>query len=1456
MPPALEAELSEIPFAAYSPSQAPSSSPYPQPSSISREGSTGFTPRQLSTQPTSVSPIDSEDQETSRQVKRRRVEVQLHISGSTEPRSSCANWKPPLPVVQEGHAIAELRDVWDAQDHSGEDHIIWKLNNFCVYRPIGTGRHAGEFAPLQALTIQRGATNDLWFDGTLSVGNEKRYVERVPFQELTVEGYGDLNVVSLRGKICIRSTYASRYPSQSVWYELGSPDSQYARYHEPYLWIAHLGKFFVDFLIKIKAVTLNHFRSRFITFLTTHYSSPDFASWHKEYGSNDFRNAVAANYDYLWKECCGLSHEDDLASLLEHPIWDELRKQAISEYPTKFQNTVVTPFVYDCFKHMPFVSQMQPCQSSHNRDVEEARKHRRNDMSLTPLSCPDIARPERPFIKKAAQLICKGDVVCVAAENESKLSKWKKSISPYWYAYVQGVRTRKNGKCKLDLLWLYEPKDTTLGDGHYPFQNELFMSDNCSCGADAVDAEVVLGVVDVSWFATIPSMTSYFVRQKFRTVEEIGAYDFVTLSQSDFRCYCNDTQSDMDDVLQKYHVGNTVLLRLEEVSGETKELLEPAEICAISKPTNTVTLRGFRRTGNRPNQIAPIDQRYSVNASQVVRPCYIRQYRTLEDVPAPFNRGGAGDFFFIVADISAELRPFSIPAEAIQNGRRLRGMGIFCGGGNFDRGLEEGGAVDFRYAVDWAKNAIHTYRANLLQPESHQLFLGSVNDYLALAMQGSRDHRVAKVGGVELLAAGSPCPGFSSLQPDKQSEQSLRNCSLVAAVVSMVDFYTPEYMVLENVTGLASQPKDRPDLNVFSQVLCCLVSMGYQVQQYLMDPTNYGSCQSRARIFIIATAPNCTPLSEPPVTHSDSSSRIRAIGKASNGLPFGQRKNPVAPFLPISIREATEDLPDIADSHVQTCIPYPDHRTVSHEDSRARNLIAQIPRWPHGLGFMQTYNLLHDPAHMRTPLGRTQIEGYAWQNKHRCAANSRSWSRLFPNDKIGCITTAVRPHDGFLGRILHWDQPRVATVMEARRGQGFLDNEVITGTPREQWQIIGNSVDRKVALALGLSFGKAWLQTLRLRTERMQSTITAAETSQTLTEASNNTQQFQQTTLTKTYTHTFSQTRTSNMLRRMSSIPKHDPGPAATPGSTTVTEQHEWKSIQLGPTKPQFDDDLAVTVGATDRLPDLPAAATMLDVSTGLGIDDERLADTHSSRVPVINTPSIAAYRDSHTWKLGPSHQKQRSVAGPHPTARRHGSAKSTRNVLDLPRSGARIQTALTLMEQGIAKSNETQARCTQHAEHQQVRPAKRVRHNGSYEATARTSIEKPDLAYLASLQAATRPSERSSLQPADSVSDTSDCIVVSSGRPPLSVSSLDSKASSSGTGSPAKSRLSSVFGKDPNKPRPEVQRVLQAAADKVRLREQVGRSRTTRRSGAEDLVVPTDWAGLVEHSIAPTVKD
>ncbi|RFU75410.1 dna methyltransferase dim-2 [Trichoderma arundinaceum] len=96
---------------------------------------------------------------------------------------------------------------------------------------------------------------------------------------------------------------------------------------------------------------------------------------------------------------------------------------------------------------------------------------------------------------------------------------------------------------------------------------------------------------------------------------------------------------------------------------------------------------------------------------------------------------------------------------------------------------------------------------------------------------------------------------------------------------------------------------------------------------------------------------------------------------------------------------------------------------------------------------------------------------------------SRSYGRMFPNKLFDTIVTAQTPSDAKNGRLLHWRESRLITIMEARRAQGLRDEEVLLGDPITQYRIVGNSVAREVAVALGITFREAWVASLRKNKE-------------------------------------------------------------------------------------------------------------------------------------------------------------------------------------------------------------------------------------------------------------------------------------------------------------------------------------------------------------------------------------
>ncbi|KAJ8112720.1 hypothetical protein OPT61_g4983 [Boeremia exigua] len=397
---------------------------------------------------------------------------------------------------------------------------------------------------------------------------------------------------------------------------------------------------------------------------------------------------------------------------------------------------------------------------------------------------------------------------------------------------------------------------------------------------------------------------------------------------------------------------------------------------------------------------------------------------------------------------------------------KLRGLGLFSGGGSLDRGLEAGGAVEFETSVDYDSAAIHTQRANCKDLQNMRLYCGSVDDYLDSLLSNRENRLVARIGEVDLISAGSPCPGFSSLQQNKQSPQSLIYASHITTFCTAVDMYRPLYGILENVVNMASTHKGLEDQNILSQLVACLVSMGYQVNQFIMDSWTYGSCQQRSRIILTIAGPGLEPILQRPHTHSRSfeDTVSRSLGKLPNGERFGGREHYATPFSHVSAQEATSDLLNIGNGNVQACIPYPDHRLSWPTTSRNRALLECIPRWPPGCGYAEAMRLDLVPPLLQITKKET----------------GRAYQRIKADNLVPTVTTETHIQDARNGAAVHWAQHRPLSIQEARRTQGYLDHEPIIGTLGERWGIIGNGVDRKGAFSLGLSLRDAYVNSKRV----------------------------------------------------------------------------------------------------------------------------------------------------------------------------------------------------------------------------------------------------------------------------------------------------------------------------------------------------------------------------------------
>lgn len=1011
------------------------------------------------------------------------------------PKACFEPFEPPQPAASEQEALDLLLPKRCKED----DFLELNLNDFVVY--CDTTIYPNEMRSLNQLDAAP-HSQCLYFDGTLSDGKESRYVRRVRIAALPIGNYGQESQSQTSDNIWIQSELNL---DTDIYYKLQAPAAEYQRFHEPFLWVADLAKHFVDFLTAMyetnTRVSIQHFRRDFAVWLLAVYAPSDnyteVSLWMLKYPGPDYRSAVNSNVTFLYKESVGAI--GNKATQFHH-IWDEILY--FSKYKPEISNasdksTVVTSYIYDCFHHLPFGSQLKVVKFGPNSE----------NLRSQLLKQRESASPVFTNQNKATSEIRPGDTISTTHDTAESGSAWKREVTKHededrWFALVQSISSGEDGQRIFEVIWYYRPLDTLCGLMKYPWANELFLSDHCSCmESSKIHEDEILGVHRVDFGGNPGTTMEYFCRQTYMTEEKF----WVSVTQSHLNCP-HTSEPCFSDCSIMHEPGDTVLVHLDKSSS----ICEPCEIVNINTyPGNALySLRRLRRRrevdpsspNSRLNELVYTKELTKAWMPRIVGRCHIRWFHSNDRIPTPYNRDGVGAFFFFTHQKEltaggATFTPLAQAPSSLKQGPnihdnsipKMRGLDLFCGGGNFGRGLEEGGAVRMQWANDVDTTGLHTYMANASKPEQVSPFLGSIDEFQRRAIQGHFGHNVPKIGDVDFISGGSPCPGFSVLTNDRTTLQQRKNQSLVAAFASCVDVYRPKYGVLENVVGIIQKQTNR-DQDVFSQLTCALVGMGYQARLFFLDALSCGSAQVRSRVFIVFAAPGWALPEAPLQTHSHPpTTRNVSIGKLPTGDAMAKRvMAKVTPFKYKTASQATAGLPKIYDGKPDICISFPDHRVVGHTNTQTmRKRVRLIPKFPLGMNFSQAwygYSTEKIRAAGRGVLTSAERETFPPCKDRQqggispTGIKSNAYGRQHPHQPMPTVVTNASPGDAKQGRMIHWDETRCLTIMEAKRAQGFRDEEILLGPKQTQFKIVGNSVAREVSIALGAVIADAVLR--------------------------------------------------------------------------------------------------------------------------------------------------------------------------------------------------------------------------------------------------------------------------------------------------------------------------------------------------------------------------------------------
>lgn len=105
-----------------------------------------------------------------------------------------------------------------------------------------------------------------------------------------------------------------------------------------------------------------------------------------------------------------------------------------------------------------------------------------------------------------------------------------------------------------------------------------------------------------------------------------------------------------------------------------------------------------------------------------------------------------------------------------------------------------------------------------------------------------------------ICLAGFPCQAFSNAGKKEGFEDEKKRGTLFFDVAQICERHRPEVIFCENVRGLYTFGKKREDgyHEVYGIIRSCLVNMGYEVREKILNSADFGVPQNRERIYIVA----------------------------------------------------------------------------------------------------------------------------------------------------------------------------------------------------------------------------------------------------------------------------------------------------------------------------------------------------------------------------------------------------------------------------------------------------------------------------------------------------------------------------------------------------------------------------------------------------------------------------
>ena len=383
-------------------------------------------------------------------------------------------------------------------------------------------------------------------------------------------------------------------------------------------------------------------------------------------------------------------------------------------------------------------------------------------------------------------------------------------------------------------------------------------------------------------------------------------------------------------------------------------------------------------------------------------------------------------------DTCSDEQAFLSYAARVRAGGARLAADLFSGGGGLSLGLE---AAGYRVvlAADRDRESVETHR--------HHFGGLTLDCDLGDTTEVTEIGRLLSAAGIELLAGGPPCQPFSKAGRSKirhRVRHGLRDPKderrdLWRSFLEVVRIALPPAVLMENVPDMVL---DR-EMFILRTMVHELESLGYSVEERVVETWRYGVPQFRQRLILIALRDSIA--FQWPDETPDKVTVWNAIGdlpeveggwRPSGGADgWTDYSGPVTDFqrrMRMGVEEA--DVDKVRD-HIT--------RPVREDDERAFQLMDASTR----------YSDLPDEM-----------------KRYRDDIFDDKYKRL-DEDGLSRTITAHIAKDGYW--YIHPRQNRTLTVREAARLQTFPDRFRFAGPPSAAFRQIGNAVPPALAQCLG-----------------------------------------------------------------------------------------------------------------------------------------------------------------------------------------------------------------------------------------------------------------------------------------------------------------------------------------------------------------------------------------------------